>query len=665
MNILIADSWLREYLDTQATPTQIKDCLSLCGPSVERISTAGSDFVYDIEITSNRIDMASVYGIAREAAAILPRFKIPAKLKTMKVLKPVIPKNILPMLISDKNKICNRIMALVMDVDKINNAPGFMKERIGKSGIRSLNNLVDITNYVMMETGHPCHVFDYDRVKTHIFIIRNAKDNEPIITLDNKKYLLNREDVVIDDGTGRVIDLPGIMGTENSVVTDTTTRIIFFIESNNPVLIRKTSIRYGIRTMAATINEKHPDPNLVETAFFRGVELYKKYAGAKEAGELIDIYPHKPTPSKIVLTYDFINRRLGTVLKPKEVNAILISLGFLVISDEMESLTVTPPTYRQFDVLIPEDIVEEIARIYGYHNLPSNLMTGAIPVTPKSEILILEGNIKNLLKGFGFTETYNYSFTDEKTIIRSELDPQKHLKLSNPLTEDFVYMRTTLLPSLLNNVGLNQNFSTDLKLFELANTYIPQIKSLPFEKPTLTILSQNSLFHIKGIIETLLKEIGITEFKLIPGLHNFFNNNFTLSYFLKEKLIATAGKIKNNIISNFELNRNVYAGELYLEEIIPFLSRSRKYQPISPYPPVIEDLTLIMPEKINIGPILEKIKLISPLVASLTICDCYKNRITVRITYHDANGNLMGDQVRTVRNKILETLDKKYSIRIP
>lgn len=665
MNILIADSWLREYLDTSATPNQIMECLSLCGPSIERINKIGNDFVYEIEITSNRIDTASVYGIAREASVILPRFNIPAKLKTINIPYPVIPKKILPMVISDENNICNRIMGMVLTVDKTSQSPTFMKDRLEKSGIRSLNNLVDITNFVMMEIGHPCHVFDYDRVKTNKFIIRNSQKNEPIITLDNKKYLLNEEDVVIDDGTGRIIDLPGIMGTENSVITESTRRIIFFIESNNPVLIRKTAIRYQIRTMAASINEKHPDPNLVETAFFRGIELYKKYAGGKEAGKLIDIYPDKPKPRVISLTYDFINERLGVVLNHNDIESILLSLGFAIISNHSESIKVTPPTFRQFDVLIPEDIVEEVARIYGYHNLPSKLMTGEIPITPKSEILNLEAKIKNLMKGFGFTETYNYSFTDKKTIIKSGLNPEKHLKLANPLTEDFVYLRTTLISSLLNNINGNQDHSNNLNLFELANIYIPQVHNLPKEKSTLTIICQNSIFHLKGIVETLFKDIGILEYNLKPASHHFFNNNYTLSYIVKDKLLATIGKINIDIKNNFELIKDSFISEVFIEELIPFIAKTKKYVPISPYPPIREDLTLIMPEKINIGPILDKIRTISPLIDHIDVTNCYKNRITIKITYHNNLNNLSSDQVKAVRNKILQVLDKQFSIRIP
>ncbi len=500
MNILLPDSWLREYLETDATPQQLKDCLSLCGPSVERVNKVGDDYIYEIEITSNRADCASVIGIAREAAAILPRFGIKANLKPFYSSNEVRSSRYartltLPMAVSDPEMICNRIMGVVIEVDPMKDSPKYMKERIEKSGVRTLNNFVDITNYVMLELGHPSHVFDYDRIKTHKFLIRFAKKNEPIITLDNKKYLLSDEDVIIDDGTGRVIDLPGIMGTENSVVNQNTNRIFFFIESNNPVLIRKTSMRYGIRSMAATINEKHPDPELVKTALLRGIELYQELAGGKVASEIIDIYPNPPKPQKIKVSIKFINERLGIELKVQEIIDILQSLRFnQQLTTNNQQLIITPPSFRQFDVTIPEDIVEEVARIYGYHNLPNRLMTGEIPVTHKPKILDFEVGIKQILKFWGYTETYNYSFISKDLIEKANLKIADHLKVANPLTADIEYMRISLIPSMLETLAKNQFYSDNLQLFELAKVYVPRKNDLPFEIPILATSNQKDFY---------------------------------------------------------------------------------------------------------------------------------------------------------------------------
>jgi len=709
MNILIPDSWLREYLETDAGPEEIKDCLSLCGPSVEKINKVGDDFVYEIEITTNRVDMVSVYGIAREAAAILPRFGLKAALKTRserwqksKNIPGVAlddspgvgePGN-LPMVVSDPQKICNRIMGVVMAVAPIKDSPAYIKERLEKSGVRSLNNLVDITNYVMLELGHPCHVFDYDRINTHKFLIRFAKKDEPIITLDNKKYLLSDEDVIIDDGTGRIIDLPGIMGTENSVVNQSTRKIFFFIESNNPVFIRKTSMRYGIRTMAAAINEKHPDPELVKTALLRGVELYQELAGGKVVGEIIDIYPNPPKPQQIKVTTNFINERLGIDLTTKEIISILKSLQFNVQSViNNQQLTIVPPSFRQFDVTIPEDIVEEVARIYGYHNLPSRLMTGEIPVTDKPKILSIEEKIKHVLKYWGHTEVYHYSFISKELIHKSQLKTFNHLKIANPLTEEIEYMRISLIPSMLETIAKNQPYSDNLQLFELANVYIPHkmaktapaeqdedlnsrsgggstamVNGLPSEIPMLIITNQKDFYELKGLVKTLLAELGITDFAENPGVNpastwpHFWHPKQTLSIGKNNKVFAIIGKIHPNLSQNFQIKNDLYLAILNIEMITKLSSPAKSYLPIPLYPTVIEDITIFHPLETYIGPIISEIYKVSKLVKNVKVTGRYKSSTTLRITYQDINKNLDREDVKKIRSQILQTLKSKFKI---
>ncbi len=666
MNILIPDSWLREYLETEAAPEEIKEYLSLCGPSVERIKKDGKDCIYEIEITTNRIDMASVYGIAREAAAILPRFGIKARLKNLDIPdKLPYTANPLPMDIADPAKICNRIMGIVMKVDQMKMSPEFMQKRIEKSGVRSLNNLVDITNYVMLEVGHPCHVFDYDRVKTHTFILRKAKKDEPIVTLDEKKYLLSDEDVVIDDGTGRVIDLPGIMGTQNSVVTPDTQRIIFFIESNNPILIRKTSMRYGIRTMAASINEKHPDPQLVNTAILRGIELYKKYAGGEISGNLIDIYPNKTKPATINVKYKFINDRLGIELKPQEIIDILKSLHFhvTVSSTDNSQLVITPPSFRQFDIAIPEDIVEEVARLYGYHALPTRLMEGSIPISDKPKDIPLEKIARQALKYWGFTEVYNYSFVSKDFIIKSGLDPKKHLKVVNPLTEEIEYMRQSLIPSIAQNIAYNQNLESKLRLFEMANIYIPRDSGLPDEINILTIACQSTFAEMKGITETLLKELGVINYDFTPTHIPLFHRRQTVDIKVGTDTLGTAGKIDPKLMQIFGIKNDIFICQLDMQKVTKLSNPSKKYTPIPIYPPVRENLTLVNTGK-QIGDILKTVKEADSLVAGVELVDTFKNNVSLRVVYQDRKKNLESEKVKKVREKILNRLSSKLQVTL-
>lgn len=666
MNILIPDSWLREYLETEGSPSDIQRCLSLCGPSVERINKTGDDFIYEIEITSNRVDMASVYGIAREAATILPQFGFKAQLKPLEIKPITEEKENTPLEVSDPDGLCHRLLAIVMTDVQINPSPKYISDRLEKSGVRSLNNLIDITNYVMLELGHPCHVFDYDRIKTAKLLIRRAKKGEALVTLDNKRCLLDENDVVIDDATGRIIDLPGIMGTANSVVTGETKKIVFFIESNNPIIIRKTSMKLALRTMAATINEKQPDPQLAKTTMLRGIELYQKIAQANVSGKLIDIYP-KPTVVKTINTdTDFINQHLGVKLEENKIVNILESLQFTVQKSN-RSLKIIPPTFRQFDIAIPEDIVEEVARIYGYHNLPSNLMTGAIPISRKAKDFPVEEKIKTILKYWGYTEVYDYSFISKDLIGKAKLTTSCHLKIANPLTNEIGYMRISLVPSILKNISDNQAFRENLRLFELANIYLPKVGNLPDEKLSLVITEQSEFLKLKGTVLTLFNELGIRNIvEEIPTVETgFFHPKQILSLSIpKTGIVCLIGKIYPSLAAGFNLKNNLYLAEIRLNQLIPLISETKKYTPIPLYPAVIEDLTFVITRGKQIGLFTSTIKSLSQLIVKIELIDKYKEAYTFRITYQDPSRNLTDEDVKTVREKIIGMAADKFGAKL-
>ena len=420
MNIQILDSWLRTFLDTNAKPKEIRDSLALCGPSVEKVEKHGQDdWLYDIEITTNRVDMISVYGIAREAAVILPQFGFKAKLKNLDIKdKLTSPTKTLPLTIETQAGLTHRVMAMVMDNVQIGKSPDWVKVRLEAAGIRSLNNVIDVTNYVMTEIGHPCHVFDYDKIKGHLLRFRLSKKGEHMVTLDGKEHKLPGGDIVIEDTSGEIIDLPGIMGTKNSVVNSKTERIVLLIDNNNAQLMRQTSMTLGIRTVAVTLNEKRVDPELGKTAILRGIELYQQIAQAKIASKLHDVYTDKPKDQSITCSLQFIQDRIGVKLETDFVTKTLKGLGFKTTlkkgDDKSQNLICTVPTWRTHDVTIPEDIVEEVARIYGYHNVPSRLVTGEFPQpNPQEQQFYWEDKIKQALKHWGFYENYTYSLVSQ------------------------------------------------------------------------------------------------------------------------------------------------------------------------------------------------------------------------------------------------------------
>jgi phenylalanyl-tRNA synthetase beta chain len=648
MNIRITHSWLLEYLDTKADPYEIQKYLSLCGPSIEQVDKLeNGDYAYDIEITSNRVDTASVIGIAREAATILTRFGFPSTFRSPWPEEPETPEKSLPLEITDHEGSCRRILAVIMDDVRVADSDPVIKSRLEAAGIRSLNNLVDVTNYVMMEIGHPTHVFDYDRIGTNRFLIRHAKKGETIVTLDGKKYLLNDKDIIIDDGTGRIVDLPGIMGTENSVVTDDTKRIIFFIESNDPVAIRGSSMRYGIRTMAATINEKSPDFNLAKVALLRGIELFRKHAHARVASGIIDLYRNKPETPRIETSVGFINKRIGVALPQSQIVSILKQLEFAV-EEKGDNLSIDVPSFRSSDVSIPEDIVEEVARIYGYHNLPNALSPAAYVKQPPEmeELFVYQSKIKTFLKHMGLNEVLNYSMISKEMLENLGMDPEKHLHLANVMSEEIKYLRTSLLPSLVKNIKTNEGRAVNLKLFELAKVYEPRENSLPEESYKLGIAVNTSLHDLKGIVEALLSELHIESYSFDTGDNAVFAQNASLKLSVNGVIAGNIGALKLTYAQKTGMKSECFLAELDFKNLIRFRKAVAVYRHLHPYAVIKLDRTVELTQASGYEALRRTAFETSKLLVKLDVVDTYKNRVTLRYYFSSPSRNITDEEAK-------------------
>lgn len=651
MNILIPYKWLLEYLDTKATPEQMAKYLSLCGPSVERIANIEKEPVFDIEITNNRVDSMSVLGIAREAAVILPQFGIPAVFKpysknvNVNVLKSV------PLTIKNDPKLCKRVMAMVFEASMSVSNP-LIQKRLKQLNIRPLNNIVDITNYVMSEIGHPTHVFDYDKIKSHKLIIRQSKKGETATSFDNKKYNLVGGDIVIDDGTGEIIDLPGIIGTKNSVVSPQTKRFIFFLETNNHKKIRQTSMTHGIRTVAATLNEKAVDPELAHIAFNRGVELFVKNLKAKPISKLIDIYPQKVKSKRVSVTHQFLKAKIGVDLKKEEVIRIFKSLGFKP-NLKNDLYTVGVPNWRNNDISIKEDLVEEVARIYGYHNIPSVLPDIKHSINIFDKRFYWEQKLKQALKHSSFTEIYSYSLIAKDLVAKANLEKKDHLKLKNPLSEEWEYLRIFLLPSLLDAYTFNETKKNHLALFEMANVYLKQAK-LPKEELRLALVTNHNLLNTKEQLKLIFKEIGQSlRFKQSTSHSQLSQGFFVLN---NNKAVGFLGYPKASLVKNFCLKRKIAIAEIKIDNLIASAKLAHHYQAISKYNHIIEDLTFTVPENKSVNGLINIVKETSELIARVKFKDRYKDRITITIYYLNKNKQLSSQDIAPLRKNIVNKL---------
>ena len=470
------------------------------GKSLEEVLDL-DDYILDIEITSNRPDAMSVVGLAREASAALKaKFNWQAPKPNLQVSQEI------PLKVEvEEPKLCPRYQAVVMTGVKVASSPLWLQMRLIQSGMRPINNLVDITNYLILELGRPLHVFDYEKLIGQKIIVRKAKRGEKILALDGKTYQLKPENLVIADGKSPVA-IGGVMGGELSAATEKTKTIVFESAAFDPILIRKTARELNLHSASADLFEKNLHPQTTSEGILRAIELAQKLAGGKVASTIIDIYPptqkinlysksksfglgggvyaKKYQPTKISFDPASVKRHLGVEIPTEQIKKILESLGFEVSGAKI--LNITVPYWRANDVLFEHDLIEEIARIHGYHNLPAQLPVGQIPVEPKDLSFFWEDTAKDILAGLGFSEVYNYSMVSKELLQKVKFPFKETIKISNPLNEEMAYLRTTLIARLLQNIADNiKNFS-EQKIFELSNIYLPaKPNDLPDEQPKL------------------------------------------------------------------------------------------------------------------------------------------------------------------------------------
>lgn len=624
MNIKITYNWLLDYLETDASPYELQKYLSLSGPSIEKVEKITDDYIFDIEIISNRIDTASVIGIAQEAAAILPLFGKKAKLKInpfekyqFKNLKIKDKKYDLKVKI-EKDSLCSRFSAIVIENVKIGASPSFIQKRLQAAGIKVINNVVDISNYLMMTFGQPVHIFDFDEIKKGLMIMRESKKGEKIITLDKKEVVLPGGDIVIEDGEGRLIDLCGIMGGLNSSVTDKTKNVLLFVQTYNKEKIRKTTMTTGVRTVAATFFEKGLDEERVEMTLVFGVELLEKYAFGKTASKVFDIFKNPYKEKKIKTSYFFFERKIGVKIDKKIIKNILLNLGFK-IEEKDDEIIASVPFYRKYDISIPEDLVEEVARIYGYNNLPNSFSPPVLVYQPESyeKFFNLSLKIKYFLKHLGLNEVINYSMISKKMIEDWGEDPKNYLKISNTISEEIEYMRQSLLPSLFKNIKDNQGKKEVLRFFEIAKVYHPRKNDLPEERYKLGIAVNTDYFDLKGIVEGLLKELNIDNF----------------DFQIKEK-------------------EGVFMVEIEVDDLIKNYRQIALYKPINPYAVIKLDKTFDLSESLKYKDIKEKAAK-SKLVQKIEVVSLYKNKLTLRFYFSDSTKNLTEDEAKMELERII------------
>lgn len=655
MNILISHSWLLDFLKTAVTPDKLASAVSLCGPSFERSHRAGRDTVYDIEVTTNRPDTASVVGIAREAGTILPQFGIKARF-----IDPYIDthhfglETTSPLAISIKAKpsTINRFCAIAIDNITIKQSPLKIRKRLESVGIRPINNLVDLTNYLMIETGQPLHAFDYDSIIGHTATITLSQKGESITTLDNKSHELPENAIIIRDQK-RIFDLAGIMGGANSQITPQTKRTLLISAVYNPKRIRNTSLKLAHRTQAATLFEKGIDPETSLTILGRMVKIIKTYdPKATIASELIDIYPSRQKPKKQNLHHRLLENYLGITIAPKIVAKILNDLQFKTVYDKKTSTyTCTVPSHRNNDIEIEQDLIEEVARIYGYHRLPPVLPPQLPKPLPTTRVFKYENLIKNILTRLEFSEIYTSPLVAKELIVDSGFKPENTLKLTNPLNEN-AYMRTSLIPSMVQAVKTNTKYTPRFSLFETANIYLPQKNSpLPQELSILCLFTNDlPLSHFKGVVEKLLNRFSVKYQTKKGTIDPSLDQTQSITY-----SSSLLGNIASIGITSSADTEGLY-GIIDLTKLLTNSKPHISFEPIPEYPPVIEDITLEVSPDRPIGEIINTIYPVDTRIKKISFVDLFakgkKNALTLTLEIRDKKGTPTKEDAKDIKNSI-------------
>ena len=577
-------------------------------PGEDAIEALGlHDTVVEYEVTSNRVDCYSVLGIAREAAATFRKPFVP----------PVIAVNgneenvndYISVEIKDTD-LCTRFCARVCKNIKIAPSPEWMQRRLAACGIRPINNLVDITNYVMMEYGQPMHAYDLKNVAGNKIIVRRAKDGDEFQTLDGQVRKLDSEMLMICDAE-KEIGLAGIMGGENSKITDDVQTVLFEAATFNGANVRKSSKRVGLRTDASSIFEKGLDPRNAETAINRACQLIEELGCGEVVGGIVDVKEPFKALKQISFEPDKINKFLGTDISKEEMLEIFDRLELAY--DENTGM-ITAPSFRQ-DIECFADIAEEVARFYGYDKIPTTLPSGEATTGKLSFKLRIEEKARDIAEYCGFSQGMCYSFESpkvfDKLLIPADSELRKAVTISNPLGEDFSIMRTISLNGMLTSLAANFNRrNKNVRLYELGNIYIPKsipVVDYPDERMqfTLGMYGEGDFFTMKGVVEAFLESIGMTE-KMIcdpnagkPFLHP--GRQALVTY--KDSVIGYLGEIHPEVTDNYDIDTKVYVAVLDMPEILPFASFDRKYQGIAKYPAVSRDISMVVPKGILAGDI--------------------------------------------------------------
>lgn len=631
--------------------------------------------VVEFEITSNRPDCFSIIGLARETAVSFKKsFKIP-EVTFHETLDKITDK--LSIDVQDKDK-CLRYTSRMIKNVKIGPSPKWMRERLEACGIRSINNMVDITNYVLLEYGQPMHAFDLRHLEGGKIIVRRANDGEIIKTLDEQDRKLTSDDLVICDAV-KPVAIAGVMGGFNSEIKPDTTEVAFESATFDAASVRLTAQRVGLRTEASSRYEKGLDYNNTVPAIERACQLVEELGCGEVVGGAIDVIGNVKDAQPIMFRPEKINAFLGTDISTDEMVEILTSLEVKI---DMENMMLTPPSFRP-DLVAEADIAEEIARFHGYDIIPTTLLSGESVIGMKNKEQNVEDKINEVLTAQGMSEIYTYTFVSpsifDKLNIPAESPLRNTVKITNPLGEDTSVMRTTTIASMMEVLARNYNYrTTSAKMFETAKIFIPtEAGKLP-EEPviiTLGMYGENAdFFTIKGVCEVLFEQLHIDGVSYIAVTDNpTYHPGRCAEIKVGNKILGTIGEIHPSVSRKFGIDTECYVGELNLENILATMNDDVKYHHLPKYPAVTRDFSILLDKITPVAEIEAVIrKAAGKLLDKLELSDVYgghqipegKKSVMYKAAFRADDRSLTGEEADNLHDKIVKKLENALGAQL-
>ena len=648
-----------------------------------------NDTVFELEITPNRPDCLSHIGIARELSAYYnTELKIP-EINNHKVSEELIDINI-------KEDLSKRYMARVIKNVKVGPSPKWLVTRLASMGIRSINNLVDISNFIMIETNQPNHIFDFDKLKSNKIIVDKARNDEKFTTLDSKERILSNDDIVIRNGE-EVIALAGVMGGENTEVSENTNNILIELAHFDNISVRRTSRRHSLISESSYRFERAVDTENFDYVMNRLTDLIVEIAGG-EVCDINDVYPVKKEKNICQLSLDRMNRFIGKVIPKEKVIEIFNKLEIKVV-DKGDILELTAPSFRG-DLINQFDYFEEVIRMYGFDNIENKMPKITLSENRLNDTTKYTTDIKVLVSNLGLREVINYSFIPANSFEKLDMniDAESIISLKNPIVEEFSVLRPTLMYSLLKNVKDNLNRGQeDIRFFEVSKRFIladDKIEKSVYinekrvsERETLGIVLSGSFtknlwapkpesydfFDMKGIVEAMFDKLNFKSYQLRRSVNSSYNPGRSVDLFVGKELIGTFGEIHPDVLENMEIDRNrvIYA-EIYLDLLLKYINKGVKYKGLSKYQSVPRDVAVVVKEEILVGDMIKSIQKADKLIEKVELFDIYRGigvkpgfkSVAISIVMRDDNKTLEEKDINSVMDKIVGKLKKEFDAEL-